>query len=31
MSDKIAVVAIATFDVLIWSYNLLVLWQGLMQ
>ena len=30
MSDKIAVVAIAMFDVVIWSHNLLILWQGLM-
>jgi hypothetical protein len=31
MSDKVAVVAVAMFDVVLWSHNLLVLWQGLMQ
>jgi hypothetical protein len=31
MVEKIALVAVATFDVAIWTHNLLMLWQGLMQ
>jgi hypothetical protein len=30
MADKAVVVAIATFDVLIWTYNLLLLYQTLL-
>jgi hypothetical protein len=31
MVEKIALVAVAAFDVAIWTHNLLMLWQGLMQ
>jgi hypothetical protein len=31
MADKAVVVAIATFDVLIWTYNLLLLYQYMLQ
>jgi len=31
MGDKVAVIAIATFDVLLWTYDVLLLWSVLMQ
>jgi len=31
MGDKVAVIAIATFDFLLWTYDVLLLWSVLMQ